>query len=152
MLVASLTDLIPVDYRVAFSQTSFPISGPSDEFLSEMGYAKVNVFRPHNQRSEKLIPCQPIYEEPWVYTVEVVPKTVEEIEAETQSEALKVRDTRNKLLASCDWTQLADVSLSIEQKENWNIYRQALRDVPDQAGFPWDVQWPLSPNDASIGN
>jgi hypothetical protein len=53
-----------------------------------------------------------------------------------------VRDSRNVKLAECDWTQLAD---STADKEAWATYRQALRDVPTQSGFPWDITWPTQP-------
>ena len=53
-----------------------------------------------------------------------------------------VRADRNKRLADCDWTQLAD---SPVDKAAWATYRQALRDVPAQAGFPWTLNWPYQP-------
>ena len=56
--------------------------------------------------------------------------------------AAKVRKQRNDKLANCDWTQLAD---SPVDKAVWATYRQALRDVPTQAGFPWTVNWPVQP-------
>lgn len=52
---------------------------------------------------------------------------------------------RNALLADSDWTQLPDVPLSAEQKTAWAAYRQALRDVPAQAGFPDNINWPQKP-------
>jgi hypothetical protein len=55
----------------------------------------------------------------------------------------QVKDTRNKLLLASDWTQLAD--LSAETKALWEPYRQALRDVTDQPGYPYDVVWPTPP-------
>lgn len=55
-----------------------------------------------------------------------------------------VRADRNARMASCDWTQLPDAPLSAEGKAAWAAYRQALRDVPEQAGFPL-VEWPLAP-------
>ena len=39
----------------------------------------------------------------------------------------------------------ADVKLDIKQQSDWRKYRQALRDVPLQNGFPWDVTWPTQP-------
>lgn len=54
----------------------------------------------------------------------------------------KVRDKRNKLLITSDWTQVADAPVD---KEAWATYRQALRDVTDQEGFPHDVVWPITP-------
>ncbi|NLK39465.1 MAG: hypothetical protein GX303_04360, partial [Clostridiales bacterium] len=55
------------------------------------------------------------------------------------------RDKRNRLLAECDWTQTVDSPLSNEQKAAWATYRQALRDVPEQPGFPYDIKWPERP-------
>lgn len=57
-----------------------------------------------------------------------------------------VRAERNRRLAACDWTQLADSPLSVEAKSAWAFYRENLRMVPQQAGFPWEVQWPPEPN------
>jgi len=57
-------------------------------------------------------------------------------------QAKGVRDDRNKRLADCDWTQLADAPVD---KAAWATYRGALRDVPSQPGFPWDVTWPINP-------
>ena len=53
-----------------------------------------------------------------------------------------VRDDRNKRLADCDWTQVADAPVD---KAAWAAHRQALRDVTAQEGFPWNVQWPEQP-------
>lgn len=145
MLVASLSDLKPLDYREAFPQTSFTAAGPSDEFLAEQGYAKVNVFRPHDQRLEKLVPCAPVYEEPWVYTVSVEPKTQDELDADKASHAADVRADRNRRVAECDWTQLDDTPLNNSKKLEWATYRQALRDITTQPGFPWNVIWPNPP-------
>lgn len=57
-------------------------------------------------------------------------------------QATYVRNNRNEKLADCDWTQLAD---STADKAAWAIYRQALRDVPLQTGFPWLIEWPTQP-------
>ena len=57
-------------------------------------------------------------------------------------QAKSVRDSRNTKLTDCDWTQIAD---STADKTAWATYRQALRDVPSQAGFPWTVTWPTQP-------
>lgn len=57
-------------------------------------------------------------------------------------QAKAIRDQRNSKLAACDWTQLADSSAD---KPSWATYRQALRDVTAQAGFPWSVTWPVEP-------
>lgn len=55
----------------------------------------------------------------------------------------QVRAERGARLAACDWTQLFDVP--VETREAWAKYRQALRDVPAQSGFPAKVKWPKAP-------
>ena len=57
--------------------------------------------------------------------------------------AVDVREERNAKLAATDWTQASDVPQSV--KDSYAPYRQALRDVPTQSGFPNQVVWPESP-------
>ena len=64
------------------------------------------------------------------------PPTTEELAAAARAE-------RNSLLAATDWTQSADVPPAT--KDLFAPYRQALRDVPEQSGFPTDIQWPVKP-------
>lgn len=54
----------------------------------------------------------------------------------------KIRTERNFLLADSDWTQVADAPVD---QAAWANYRQALRDIPNQEGFPTDVAWPAKP-------
>jgi len=54
-----------------------------------------------------------------------------------------IRNQRNMLIAQTDWTQANDVPEATKTK--WAAYRQALRDVPQQAGFPNNITWPTSP-------
>ena len=56
-----------------------------------------------------------------------------------------VRAERNGLLFQSDWTQLNDAPLTNEQKTEWPIYRQALRDLTLQSEFPTNVTWPTTP-------
>ena len=52
------------------------------------------------------------------------------------------RENRNSLLKKSDWTQVADAPVD---QAAWATYRQALRDIPSQAGFPNEVTWPTEP-------
>ncbi len=52
-----------------------------------------------------------------------------------------MRQIRNAKLAQCDWTQLTDSPLNADAKNAWALYRETLRMVPEQSGFPWTVQW-----------
>jgi hypothetical protein len=56
--------------------------------------------------------------------------------------ASQIRQERNTLLADCDWTQVSDAPIN---QVAWQTYRQALRDVTSQEGFPYDVTWPTKP-------
>lgn len=62
--------------------------------------------------------------------------------AKDEEQAKAVRADRNQRLADCDWTQLGDAPVD---SAVWATYRQALRDITTQAGFPWDVVWPEVP-------
>ena len=77
---------------------------------------------------------QPIYGNKWLigYTVENKPQD--------QAESA-VRNKRDQLLAETDWMALSDVTMSTEMQS----YRQALRDITGQAGFPYNVTWPTKP-------
>lgn len=56
-----------------------------------------------------------------------------------------LRSKRNALLAASDWTQLQDAHLSLEKKQAWADYRQALRDLPEEVTDPMNVEWPADP-------
>ena len=80
-------------------------------------------------------------------TVDGVTTTAAEHEAAYKTikdaeQASAVRQSRSDRLADCDWTQVAD---SPVDKAVWATYRQALRDITTQDGFPWNVTWPDSP-------
>ena len=53
----------------------------------------------------------------------------------------EVRAQRDTLLAASDHMALAD-----RITDSWRTYRQALRDIPAQAGFPTSVTWPTKPS------
>lgn len=57
-------------------------------------------------------------------------------------QAKSVRTSRNDKLKECDWTQVADAPVD---QTVWAAYRQALRDISSQDGFPWTITWPTQP-------
>jgi hypothetical protein len=129
-------------YKDLFPNVSFPASGPSDSFLASHGAVKVSLFREHNRATQKLVPCDPVIENGFAYVVKVENKTAEEIAADVASKSAQVRAARDRALANSDWTQVADAPVD---SAVWSVYRQSLRDVPSQAGFPWEVTWPTQP-------
>jgi hypothetical protein len=60
-------------------------------------------------------------------------------------QAQAVKADRTRMLTDCDWTQMPDVNLSNTSKAAWAAFRQALRDIPNQSGFPFNVTWPSPP-------
>lgn len=70
--------------------------------------------------------------------VEIPAPTTEEI-------AAQVRAKRDALIAETDYLMMSDYPISDEDKALVETYRQALRDIPEQEGFPSEVQWPVAP-------
>lgn len=128
-------------YREVFPNTSFPAGGPSDDFLAANNAVKVSMFRPHDKATQKLVPCAPVIENGFAYTVEVVDKTEEEITAAVANKAAQIREARDRALSNSDWTQVADAPVD---KNAWALYRQELRDLPNAEGWP-DVSLPAAP-------
>jgi hypothetical protein len=59
--------------------------------------------------------------------------------------ATAVRAERDKLIDSCDWMAIKAFEGGTTVGTDWATYRQALRDVTDQAGFPNKITWPTQP-------
>ena len=70
--------------------------------------------------------------------VEIPAPTTEEV-------AAQVRSQRDALIAQTDYLMMSDYPISAEDKALVETYRQALRDIPEQEGFPSEVQWPVAP-------
>jgi hypothetical protein len=56
-----------------------------------------------------------------------------------------IRSRRDSLLADTDWLVIKAYERSENIPAEWELYRQALRDITEQAGFPYEVQWPTKP-------
>lgn len=127
------------DIRLRFPNTSFPTP-----FKPPAEYQQVkDVPQPQIDYTEVVIEETPVFIDDVLTRVWRVEKASPEVLAErTASKASEVRAQRNKLLASCDWTQLPDAPVD---PAPWATYRQELRDVTDQPGFPWEITWPEAP-------
>jgi hypothetical protein len=60
-------------------------------------------------------------------------------------QAKSVRASRDTLLAECDWVAIKAFETGTPVSSQWAAYRQALRDITTQEGFPWTVEWPVQP-------
>jgi hypothetical protein len=69
-------------------------------------------------------------------------KVLEHAAGENLRKAAEIRTERNIKLSNSDWTQIAD---STADKTAWATYRQALRDITAQSGFPVSITWPTPP-------
>lgn len=126
------------DVFALFQNTEASIAG---ETLVSVVFAEPPVYDSHTQNAVR--DTTPVLQDgQWTLGWTVTAKTAEELAQQDAQKASGVRAERNGKLASCDWTQLAD---STADKAAWATYRQALRDVTIQAGFPWEIEWPESP-------
>lgn len=85
------------------------------------------------------VPFTPEEEAEWDAMVATAPDRLQ------QEQITELRNERNQRLTDCDWTQLADSPLDPDTKNAWALYREALRMVPQQDGFPNNVTWPPKP-------
>jgi len=123
------------DLRRDNPNTSFPRVIPADT-LEEYGLVVVQKTPQPDfgQLTHRVKETTPVLESGvWkqVWTTEVYPDADQ-----------RVRQHRDRLLTKSDWTQLPDTPVDASA---WSTYRQALRDVPQQADFPADVTWPEEP-------
>lgn len=133
------------DIRNLFPNVSFPETGVDISFLEDNSAVEVVNWISCTE-SQKLETVEPYLENGKVYTVRVTEKSSAEIQQENTLELLSrenlIRNQRNQFLKDSDWTQVADAPVD---KPAWAIYRQALRDITEQAGFPNDVTFPNPP-------
>ena len=73
-------------------------------------------------------------------------KTAEQIETERLERASEsARNQRDRFLTETDWVVVKHNELGTPIPQEWLDYRQALRDIPDQTGFPEEIEWPQEP-------
>jgi hypothetical protein len=136
----TLTDLRLDNPNTSFTQTI------SDQIAEEFGaYPVQSTRQPDYDYTVNLSSTAIKQGDQWVEEWISTPATPEEIAERTDNKAAEVRSIRNQKLAACDWTQLADSPLDPDGKAAWALYRETLRMIPQQAGFPWNVQWPPEP-------
>ena len=78
----------------------------------------------------------------WYTKYNVADMDTDAIAAKDAEQAKSVRQQRGEKLKDSDWTQVADAPVD---QAAWATYRQALRDISSQEGFPWTITWPTEP-------
>lgn len=123
--------------------TSFPsvFSPPPD--YEAVQPSDLPEYDARTHRAEEVSPV--LVDGVWTQQWSIVAKTPDEMQAEYDAKAAEVRSERDRLLSETDWI----VIKSYERNENipseWEVYRQALRDITAQEGFPYNVTWPEKP-------
>ena len=127
------------DIKLRFPNTSFPLP-----FTPPEGYEAVaDVIQPEVDHTQVITEGTPAYIDGVLTRVWIVSDASAEVLTDrTSAKAASVRSERNRRLTESDWTQLPDAPVDATL---WSTYRQDLRDITSQQGFPWDVVWPDEP-------
>jgi hypothetical protein len=130
------------EFRALFPNTSLPLL--TEAVLNELG-ADIVLEGPQAQPTRYQIAFRDGVAQvdgKWFTKYSVSDLDADGIAAKDAEQAKSVRAERNRLIAECDWTQVED---SPVDKAAWATYRQELRDLTLQAGFPFDVTYPTKP-------
>ena len=131
------------EFRSMHPDTSFPVPLTA-EILGDFG-ADVVLEGPQAQPTRYQVAFRDGVEQidgKWYTKYSVADMEQEAKDALDAKQAALIRSERTQKLAESDWTQVADAPVN---KETWAVYRQSLRDVTNQTGFPWEVTWPAKP-------
>lgn len=128
-------------YTVVDSNNRIVLSNITEDPLYNPGEGRrllLDVTPDYDFEKEYLIRLDPVPEgsNSIVYVVEEYPDS-------HFIESARVR--RQALLAQTDWTQISDVPMSLELKNKFIQYRQELRDITEQPGYPKNILWPTFP-------
>ena len=130
--------------RKKFPQVSFPRDITTIN-LNEYNVVSVELTdRPtFNEKTHYLSEGVPINENGvWKQTWVLTEFSTDEIQQHLLNKQEEEREKRNELLKESDWSQLSDTPTNTAA---WAVYRQALRDLPSQEGFPYNITWPTQP-------
>ena len=130
------------DIRLRYPNVSFP-----PEFVAPDGYVVVHPSDyPEVDYTQNVVEGQPVKRgSTWVQNWVVSDASAEEIAERIEDQWRIVRNLRGFRLSSSDWSGLTDCTLSDEKKAEWASYRQALRDITNQAD-PFNIDWPVIPS------
>ena len=141
-------------YDIQMFKSEYPnVSLPNGEHAIQ-ALEQFNIFRVIIKSYDGVIPEDhtiELVDEPflengnYVIAHRLIEKTAEQLQQEIEMNASVARSDRDYLLQMSDWTHISDSPLSTEKKAEWGAYRQALRDITKQDGFPLNVIWPDKP-------
>lgn len=122
-------------------QTSFP-EAPSDTLLAEFSVYSFTVDDPpaYDSLTQIVVAGDFVQGASGAWSL---PWVVQNLPLEKASN--NVRRRRDQILSDTDWVVIKATEQGQPVPEDWTTYRQALRDVSSQAGFPYSVVWPVKP-------
>lgn len=131
------------DLRDDNPETLFP-SEFSEKIMIDYGCVKIALTtKPEENHLQSAVQKTPeLINGVWTQIWETIAASENQIQERTEEKAIEIRCKRNELLIRSDFSQTSDYDAGVD-KQAWATYRQALRDVPNQAGFPWTVDWPV---------
>jgi hypothetical protein len=137
-----LVDNTPTPYsldqlRNDHNAVSFPVNIPTDILDAYNVYKVATLPPPDYDALTQYLKQSAFYQVDGEWRVHYIPERIAEATAETN-----VRNERNRLLAESDWVVTKSYETQTPIPQEWVQYRQALRDIPQQAGFPYDIVWP----------
>lgn len=128
---------------------SYPEIIDNKNLPSGIVYIRDTEIPQYDRSNQKLVQNGVVLDgEEWVLNYEIVELNDLEKYNTILAKNEEIRNERDLLLVQSDWTQGKDISDSISIP--WSIYRQALRDISNQNGFPWDIVWPLPPTNVKM--
>jgi hypothetical protein len=141
------------DLQKLFPDLTYPLDVSGNPIPE--GYVKVQPAYPNNltdltYKHTMVMPVQ--VDGVWKETFVSTKKEGADLEAALHAISKQVRDDRDAVLKLTDIkvkTDLWDDYTDTEKKE-WKDYRKALRDIPEQEGFPLNVEWPIEPSTFAI--
>jgi hypothetical protein len=146
-----IDEQIHYPYTLEMLESAYPeISFPDimdDKLLAGFGVFSVEeTLAPEPTLTKKVVELDPIYiDGQWKQQWELVDKTQQEIYVEKKQKEYEVRKERDRLLSESDWVVISSLEKGKTIPQDWIDYRQDLRDIPTQKGFPYDVIWPVKP-------
>ena len=127
-------------------QVSFPKNIPDATLAEYDVYPLTATDRPQVDHTKNVIEGTPaLVEGVWVQVWEVSEASPEEIGKRTEDQARSVRSDRDYRLQETDWVVIKAYERGENIQAEWELYRQALRDITAQESFPYSVGWPTKP-------
>lgn len=126
--------------------TSFPRK-PTEELLQSWGVQRVfAVERPVVDHTKNVTEATPVeVDGAWTQVWVVTEASEAEVVQRNDEAAARIREQRSRLLAESDWIVVFHTEKGTNIPFEWELYRQQLRDITTQDGFPHNVMWPSPP-------